>query len=210
MPPSSSKRRYANDRQEAPLIALPGPKLYLVLLILSMAFLFMTFSVAYVYTRHQNDVNGVYLPPIFIANAVLLYLSSRCVTQANKAYLADDTSAYQKALLHTLVLTLLFLFAQIAAWTIFKSDLLGDNIGNGANYLYAISGLHFAHVIGGLPFLGMFYWTSLRKMKEPVSVLIYFSDPEKKLRLELLTLYWHFLDGLWIFLVLFFFVNTLF
>ena len=47
-------------------------------------------------------------------------------------------------------------------------------------------------------------------MKEPVSVLVYFSDPEKRLKLRLLTIYWHFLDGLWIYLVLFFWVNYLF
>ena len=44
-------------------------------------------------------------------------------------------------------------------------------------------------------------------MKEPVTVLVYFSDPEKRLRLRLLTIYWHFLDGLWIFLVLFLLAN---
>jgi cytochrome c oxidase subunit 3 len=176
---------------------------------LSMAFLFLSFSLAYVYTRTQNGANGVHLPPIFLGNALLLVLSSWTINRANKAYLADDTLAYQQALLWTLILTLVFLIAQIAAWTVFKATLLGDNIGNGSNYLYAISGLHFAHVVGGLPFLSVFWWVSIKRMKEPVSVLIYFSDPTKKLRLELLTMYWHFLDGLWVFLMLFFLVNML-
>jgi cytochrome c oxidase subunit 3 len=46
-------------------------------------------------------------------------------------------------------------------------------------------------------------------MKEPVSVLVYFSDPDKKMKLEMLSTYWHFLDGLWVFLVLFFLVNMM-
>ena len=37
---------------------------------------------------------------------------------------------------------------------------------------------------------------------------LYFSDPEKKVRLDLLTIYWHFLDILWIYLVFFFAINA--
>jgi cytochrome c oxidase subunit 3 len=83
------------------------------------------------------------------------------------------------------------------------------NSDTSAGYLYVISGLHFAHVIGGIPFLGYFIWQARKKMQEPVSVLVYFSDPEKRLKLRLLTIYWHFLDALWIYLVLFFFINYL-
>jgi cytochrome c oxidase subunit 3 len=55
----------------------------------------------------------------------------------------------------------------------------------------------------------MFAITAYKRMKEPVSVLIYFSDPAKKRKLNLLTTYWHFLDALWIYLVLFFLINSL-
>ena len=66
-----------------------------------------------------------------------------------------------------------------------------------------------AHVLGGLPFLVQFYLAARKRMIDPVTVLIYFSDPQKQLRLKLLTRYWHFLDGLWIYLVLFFLINAL-
>ena len=82
--------------------------------------------------------------------------------------------------------------------------------GTGAAYLYLLSGVHFLHVIAGIPFLVQFIITSRKKMKEPVSVLVYFSDPAKKLRLRLLSMYWHFLDGLWIFLVLVLFLMWFF
>jgi cytochrome c oxidase subunit 3 len=36
-------------------------------------------------------------------------------------------------------------------------------------------------------------------------LVYFFSDPDKKMKLEMLSTYWHFLDALWIFLVLFFF-----
>jgi cytochrome c oxidase subunit 3 len=37
--------------------------------------------------------------------------------------------------------------------------------------------------------------------------LIYFSDDEKKLNLKLLNTYWHFLDILWLYLIIFFAIN---
>ena len=80
---------------------------------------------------------------------------------------------------------------------------------NSAGYLYVLSGLHFAHVIAGLPFIVGFFWVARKRMKEPVSVLVYFSDPEKRLKLKMLTMYWHFMDALWIYLVVFLFINRM-
>jgi len=200
------KKNY-QDEQEAALISLPANKMYLYLLLFGLTAAFLSLSIAYIYTRSQNGVGGVYLPPIFIVNSVILLASSWCISRANKCYEADDTSGYQKSLYWTLVTTILFMFAQLAAWTLAADQLLGQNIGNGKQYLYALSGLHFAHIVGGIPFLLLFIYTAHKRMKEPVSVLIYFSDPDKRLKLELLSTYWHFLDGLWLFLVFLFLAN---
>lgn len=205
----SNQPKYKQDQYEEPFFRLPVQKVYLFLLLLSLTILFITFAVGYVFTRAEHSANGVYLPPIFIANSVLLLASSWAINKANKAYKADNTKAYQQALWITFGLTLFFLFLQILGWTMYYELLMGENIGNGKNYLYAISGLHFAHVVGGLPFLLLFIFTAYTRMKEPVSVLVYFSDPNKLMRLQLLTTYWHFLDGLWLFLVAFFLLNML-
>lgn len=207
----ANKKHYPQDQYEKPVFNLPYQKIYLYLLLLGLTFLFVAFAIGYVYTRSANEVGqGVYLPPIFIANSVLLLLSSLTVKAANTAYKEDETKKYQNALNLTFLLTAIFLVMQVLAWTLYKDALMGENIGNGKQYLYALSGLHFAHVFGALPFLLYFMYVASVRMKEPVSVLVYFSDPAKKLHLELLTVYWHFLDALWIFLVLFFLLNMLF
>lgn len=199
--------RPIHDEREPEVFKLHSYKIYLYLLLLGLSAAFMGLSVGYVYTRAQNQVGGVQLPPLFMLNTLILLTSSWTINRANAAYKADDTKGYQNALLFTLLTTLLFLAAQILAWTLAKDQLLGENIGNSKQYLYAISGLHFAHVVGGIPFLLLFMRAARLRMKEPVTVLIYFSDPDKKLKLELLSTYWHFLDGLWIFLVLLFLAN---
>lgn len=205
---SNGPARYGRDQYEVSPIKLPIAKLGMFLLLFSVTILFAAFAIGYVYTRRQMDVSGVYVPPIFIFNALLLVASSWTIKRANQAYRDDDTKKYQDSLLHTFLLTCLFLAAQIASWTVFKTELLGENIGNGSNYIYAISGLHFAHVVGGMPFLVVFWWVARKRMKEPISVLVYFSDPEKRSNLQLLTIYWHFLDILWIALIAFFLLNT--
>lgn len=200
------KKRTQTERSA---VGLPLEKLALFLLLMSLTMLFLSFSIGYVFTRSQNGSDGVYLPPIFIINSFILMASSWTMNNANKAYKTDNTEAYQKALTTTMLLTILFMGAQVVAWFYFRKELVGENIGNGANYLYAISGLHFAHILGGLPFLSIFLYNAYNKMREPMTVLLYFSDPVKRMRLQLLTIYWHFLDGLWIFLVLFFLINRL-
>ncbi len=181
----------------------------LFLLLISLTALFLSMSAAFIYSRVQNQQPPVRLPNIFILNTLILLGSSATMIWAKRAYRADQTLHYQRALLATMVLSVIFMIMQYVGWrTLFEQDIF-INSSNSAGYLYVISGLHFAHVIGGLPFLGAFLWRARREMKEPVTVLVYFSDPEKRLRLRLLTIYWHFLDGLWIYLVLFFWINYL-
>lgn len=181
----------------------------MVLTIASLTMLFLALTAAFVYSRVQNGAKMpvIELPPLFLINTVILLGSSATMQWAKKCYLNDDTENYQNALKYTIILSVIFMISQFIAWRMLFASEIFINSDLSASYLYLISGLHFAHVIAGLPFLILFLRTARLKMKEPVSVLVYFSDPEKRLKLRLLTIYWHFLDGLWIYLVLFFFVN---
>jgi cytochrome c oxidase subunit III len=180
--------------------------MYLMLMGLTM--LFIGLSAAYLYTRVQTGEPPIKIPWLFVFNTLILYGSSWLLKKAKTFYEQDNTEGYQRALAGTLLLTLLFMVLQYVGWqmllaqnpTIFKG-------GNMSAYVYAISIIHFLHIIGGLPFFIIFLITAYTRMKEPVSVLVYFSDPMKQLRLRLLTLYWHFLDYLWIYLMVFFWVN---
>lgn len=182
---------------------------YLTLLLFSLTMLFLTLTAAFVYTRVQSELPPIKLPILFVVNTAILLAGSYTMILAKRAYLADDTKKYTNMLWYTLGLSFFFLGMQCIAWYQLFDQQIYITSDNSAGYLYVISGLHFAHVIGGIPFLGVFLYKARKYMKEPVSVLVYFSDPAKRLNLRLLTLYWHFLDGLWIYLVLFFFINQL-
>ena len=179
----------------------------LTLLIAGVTFLFLAFSGSYIYNRVQTGMPAIKLPPLFYFNTLVLIASSFTLKRCKKAYQQDETGHYQAFLWSTLVLSVIFLVAQIFAWfQLFTSGVL-VNQDNMSSFVYLISAVHFAHVIVGIPFLGLFIWTAHQRMKEPVSVLVYFSDPDKARKLKLLTIYWHFLDILWIYLVVFFAIN---
>jgi len=182
----------------------------LFILLFGLAFLFLALTVAYVYIRVTNQVPPVQVPALFVLNTVLLLASSWTMVQAKRCYLADDTRGYQYNLRNTLLWSILFTGMQVVAWYWLFHNNIHLRSSTTTGFLYVISFVHLAHVLGGLPFLYQFYSAARKRMVDPVTVLVYFSDPEKRLSLRLLTIYWHFLDALWIYLVLFFALNQLF
>ena len=181
----------------------------ITLVLASITSLFIGFSGAYLYSRIQEGASPIRLPYLFYANTLILLASSYTLMMAKKAYRDDQTSRYQIMLGSTLGLSFVFVVAQLFAWQQLQESNIMIDGSNMGSYLYVISGLHFTHIIAGVPFLAFFLYTAYKRMKEPVSVLVYFSDPDKKRKLDILTLYWHFLDILWIYLVLFFLINYL-
>ncbi len=177
------------------------------LLLAGLSIIFIALSVSYVYSRTQNHLPPIRIPFLFVFNTLILIGSSFTLVKAKRAYEADETSLYKQMLGYTFLLSIVFMLMQGVAWYQLFQDNIAISTSNASGYVYAISILHFIHVVAGLPFLGGFLWVAFKRMKEPVSVLVYFSDPEKKLKLRLLTLYWHFLDILWVYLVFFFAIN---
>jgi cytochrome c oxidase subunit 3 len=179
------------------------------LILIGLSMLFAAISIAYVYTRVQYDLPPIKLPWLFFLNSLILIGSSVTLIRAKTSYENDATETYKKYLFGTLILSLLFMVLQFIAWGQLYANEKFIHSDVGTSYVYALSILHLLHVLGGIPFLIIFSFNAYTKMKEPVSVLVYFSDPDKRRGLKLLTKYWHFLDILWLFLILFLGINAL-
>ena len=131
------------------------------------------------------------------------------MVMAMKMYKEDDTQKFRLFLWTTLVLSVLFFIMQLVAWKQLSASNIGLTSSTMASYMYFISGLHLVHLAGGIPFLIHFIYLAHIKMRDPVTVLLFFSDVDRKRVLHMLNIYWHFLDGLWIYLMLFFLLNYL-
>lgn len=180
----------------------------LFLLLFGLTTLFLALTAGYIYIRVTMKVPPVQLPALFLFNTLILLGSSYTMVRTKRHYLEDDTAAYQRNLKYTIWLSLLFMAMQtVAWWWLFQINHTALASSTTAGFLYVLSFAHLAHVVAGLPFLINFYRTARKRMVDPVTVLVYFSDPEKRLKLRLLTIYWHFLDILWIYLVVFLGIN---
>jgi cytochrome c oxidase subunit III len=179
------------------------------LLLAGLVMIFAALSAAYIYTRVTTHQAPIKIPWLFLVNTAVLSASSWALRKAKVFYESDNTEGYQRALWGTFLLTVVFMILQFVAWNMLwaENPELARGTGNMHTYVWMISIIHFFHVVGGLPFFIIFLVVAYKRMKEPVSVLVYFSDPVKQLRLRLLSRYWFFLDYLWIYLIAFFWLN---
>jgi cytochrome c oxidase subunit III len=181
----------------------------MVIMLFGLSVLFLALTVSYVYSRVTMSVPPIQVPFLFVVNTFILLGSSYTMILAKRCYRDDDTEGYQRHLKYTIWLSLLFMLMQTVAWVWLFQNNINLKTSTTAGYLYVISFLHLVHVVAGLPFLILFYRAAKKRMVDPVTVLVYFSDPEKRLKLRLLSIYWHFLDILWIYLVVFLGINYL-
>jgi cytochrome c oxidase subunit 3 len=179
------------------------------LLIGGMSMLFVGLSGAYLYSRFHNGSAVVPVPWLFYANTIVIVSSSLILERARVAFDQDHTNNYLKSLIAGFLISAAFLILQVIAWYLMVMQGLAIESTQSVSYLFLIPMLHFLHVLGGLPFLFSLIMDVRRNVKDPAGELVFFSDPDRKRKLRMVTVYWHFVDVLWIYLVLFFTINHL-
>ena len=179
-------------------------KMMLLLGILGSALIFLFLLLAYSAAKPLMPENVAFeFPKGFIISTLFLLTSSFTVSRTVEHFVRENPKKLKRTLLATLVLGFLFSISQFLGWNDLSAQNLYSSSKEAAVYLYVLSGLHILHVIIGLIYLAYCYILALRKTTDAVLHLIFFTNPYRKLQLELLNIYWHFVDALW--LVLFFY-----
>jgi cytochrome c oxidase subunit 3 len=152
--------------------------------------------------RHDTASDWVrfQLPPVVFGNTVVLLLSSATIVLGRRRMTAGAASDGRPAtfgsrgggwLVVTLGLGLLFLGGQILAWR----DLAGQGLylasTPGSSFFYVFTVLHALHLLGGIVALGYVIWR-LRAAPMPLPLSAAGAT----------ALYWHFMDLLWLYLLL--------
>jgi cytochrome c oxidase subunit 3 len=163
----------------------------------SIVMMFAGFTSAYVVKRNQANWLEFRLPDIFWFSTAIILLSSLTIHLATKAFKAREMARYRTLITLTAFLGVAFIVLQ---WLGFKSleehgvAIVGRNSNAAGSFLGVITGVHMLHVLGGvLALLFMFFkaYSSRRKNYSSISI-------------EIAGTYWHFVDGLWIYLFIFF------
>lgn len=167
---------------------------------LFMVTVFMVFaalSSAYIVRRAEGNWTFFELPTLFWVNTIVIIISSATLHWAYLSAKRDNLESVKIATIITTILGFGFMVGQYFAWT----DLVTNSIhlvGNpSGSFVYIISGLHGAHVLGGVIYLLILLGATQKGLVHSKSLN----------RIEMCATYWHFLGGLWLYLFLFLLLN---
>lgn len=178
--------------------------LYLAIFGSSLIFAFMLIAFTASYSSPGPDQPGFVMPKAFIFSTLVLLFSSYFVTQFTKLYENDEMKKLRNFLGITVMLGLIFTVSQYWGWHQLEKSGYGLTGMNSGAYLYVISGLHILHLVGGIFFMTFQFIRISGVANDPVKGLILVTNPYEKMKMQMLTTYWHFLDILWLGLFLYF------
>ncbi|MCO6484605.1 MAG: cytochrome c oxidase subunit 3 [Saprospiraceae bacterium] len=169
-------------------------KFALLLAIASMVMMFAAFTSAYVVRKSAGNWLEFRLPDLFFVSTVFLVVSSLTAEAARKAFARRQTMALKGWLLATLGLGLVFIGLQYMGWLALVEIGIPLNGNPSGSFVYVISGFHAMHVLGGLAAWMLTLNGTMRGRG---------FTPRRKLYLDLSATYWHFVDALWVYLLIF-------
>ena len=164
--------------------------------IISMCMIFGGLTSAYTVRRGDPGWLTFDLPKIFYISTIIIIASSFSMLFALQSAKKDNFSGIKIGMVLTLILGIGFVICQFMAWKalVAQGIFIGGNGSNPAgSFLYVISGAHLAHLAGGIC---MLIFVCIKSFKE-----LYHS--KNLLGLQLCSIFWHFLDLLWVYLFLF-------
>jgi cytochrome c oxidase subunit III len=159
----------------------------------SILMMFAGLTSAYIVKRNQANWVTFDLPLAFWYSTAAILLSSATLFLAGRAFKERQMQKYRQLMVATLVSGVVFIVLQILGfkqlWSI--GITLQKNVS--FSFLYVIVGLHAAHVTGGIIALMVLFARGFNTAKRTYSTV----------PVEVTSTYWHFVDALWIYLLLF-------
>ena len=161
----------------------------------SIVMMFAGLTSAYIVKSGQVGWHEVKTPKIFLVSTATLLISSITIQAALRCFKQRSMTAFRSLLLTTLILGIAFVILQaIGFHWLWQRGVRFEGSSGAGQFLYVIFGLHALHVLGGIVALVVL---TIRQYIGHTRV--YNSTP-----IEIMSTYWHFVDLLWIYLLVFF------
>ena len=180
-------------KKEETYTGIPSSKILLWIGMAGMVMLFAGLTSAYVVRKAEGNWVEFTLPRMFTVSTIIIILSSFTFQYAMSAIKKNQFANVKVATLATLGLGLAFIFTQFYAWTVLVSNgifMVGNPSGS---FLYVLTGLHLAHLVGGI----------LALIVVSVKTILEKYNSEDYVGMQVFAIYWHFLSVLWVYLFLF-------
>ena len=180
--------------------SLKARKFLMWLFVISSFMMFAALTSGFIVYTEGNAERGikVLLPKAFIYSSIIIILSSATM---HLAYLAGRKLDFRKQKLYTVLTILLgiaFFFSQYNAWSVLtEAGAFFVNYNASQSFIYVFTGAHLLHIFAGII---MLIYSLVGKIRNIPQVRNLF-------RLEVTSIFWHFIDILWIYLYVFLLLN---
>ena len=166
--------------------------------IFTVVMLFAALTSAVILRSADSGWSPISLPKMFWYSTAIIILSSITLNIGLMAAKSNAFGRVQLFLTITILLGIAFGISQFLGWKEMVQQnifLTGPASSPSGSYVYFISFLHLVHILAGLIYLLVVWVGSLRKRYNSGNLM----------GIRHATIFWHFLDGLWIYLFLFLF-----
>jgi cytochrome c oxidase subunit 3 len=182
-------------------VGMNPKKFALWLFMVSVIMIFGALTSAYIVRQAAGNWLDFEMPTMFWITSAMILTSSVTMHWAYLSAKKNNNEMAKVAMVITVILGVGFLVGQWLGWNELVANgiyLVGrESSGVSGSFLYVISGLHGVHVISGVIFL----------LVVLVNVFRLKIHSKKLSQIEMCTTYWHFLDGLWLYLFVFLLLN---
>jgi cytochrome c oxidase subunit 3 len=169
----------------------------------SILMMFTALSSAYIVrAASANDWQPLTMPRILLLSTALIVISSGTLEAARRKWKDTVKNSHRRWLLLTVALGVGFLVSQLLAWRQLVRQGVYVASNPHSSFFYLLTATHGVHLLGGLVALA---YLSLRRRTPQDDQL---AVAKSQAGADAVTLYWHFMDFLWLYLfVLLFFVR---
>jgi len=152
-----------------------------------------------VYSGGNGHGLNVILPHAFMYSTMVLVISSVTLFIASRAAKQLQFEKQRRFLWITFFLGIAFFAIQIYAWYIlaYKMGIYFINPNASRSFIYVFSGIHLLHVFAGLLVLLNTIRATYRNTPQVMNLF----------KMEMASIFWHFLDIIWIYLYVFLLLN---
>ncbi|HEY1113351.1 MAG TPA: cytochrome c oxidase subunit 3 [Chitinophagaceae bacterium] len=162
--------------------------------IASIIMMFAGLTSAYIVKSNMANWEEVRTPVEFWYSTAAMLLSSLTIQMALRAFKQRELRSFRGLLVATLVLGVAFVYFQWVGFNWMWDNGVHFRGAGAGQFLYIIAGLHGLHVIGGMVALMVMLGKAfVGRTKSYDSVPV-----------EVMSTYWHFVDALWLYLLVFF------
>ena len=165
---------------------------------ISMTMMFAGLTSAYVVSKAREDWVSFELPSAFYISTLFILMSSLSIFLAKQTLFKGDQGKTTSLLALTLLLGIGFVFYQFNGFNqLIEAGLYttGPQSNVASSFLYVITGAHLLHIFAGIIVLSRVLY---RNMTGKYNV-------QDHLGFSLGSIFWHFVDALWVYLFIFFY-----